>query len=169
MVDEERVVVQRQAAMPPAGSESVVQESVSRRPSGAEVARRVVVFTFGIVQVLILLRILLLLVGANDDSALVAAIYNISGLFVAPFDNILGRETVRNGGAVLDLAAVVALIGWTLLEAIIIAGISIARRVVRRQKPGDHVRHRAGSADRSRSSLTEARNRLRGRARRSRR
>jgi hypothetical protein len=92
------------------------------------VARRVVVFVFGIIQVLILLRIVLLLVGANDDRALVAAIYNVSGLFVAPFDNILGRESVRNGGAVLDLAAVVALIGWTLLEAIIIAGISIVRR-----------------------------------------
>ena len=128
MVDEERVVVQRQAAIPAAGSESVVQESVRRRPSGAEVARRVVVFVFGIIQVLILLRIVLLLVGANDDNALVAAIYSVSGLFVAPFDDILGRESVRNAGAVLDLAAVVALIGWTLLEAIIIAGISIARR-----------------------------------------
>jgi hypothetical protein len=128
MVDEERVVVQRQAAIPATGSESVVQESVTRRPSGAEVARRVVVFVFGIVQVMILLRILLLLIGANDDSALVSAIYNISGIFVAPFDNVLGRETVRNGGSVLDVAAVVALVGWTLLEAIIIAGISIARR-----------------------------------------
>lgn len=128
MVDEERVVIQRQAAIPATGSESVVQESVTRRPSGAEVARRVVVFVFGIVQVMILLRILLLLIGANDDSALVSAIYNISGIFVAPFDNVLGRETVRNGGSVLDVAAVVALVGWTLLEAIIIAGISIARR-----------------------------------------
>ena len=130
MVHEERVVVQRQAqtTVPASGSQSVVQESVTRRPSGAEVARRVVVFVFGIIQVLILLRIVLLLVGANDDRALVAAIYNVSGLFVAPFDNILGRESVRNGGAVLDLAAVVALIGWTLLEAIIIAGISIVRR-----------------------------------------
>lgn len=128
MVDEERVVVRRTSGLPEVGSESVVQESVSRRPSGAEVARRVVVFAFGIVQVLILLRILLLLVGANDDSAIVAAIYNLSGVFVAPFDNVLGRETVRNGGSVLDVAAVVALIGWTVLEAIIVAGISIARR-----------------------------------------
>lgn len=128
MVDEERVVVRRQAVVPASGSESMVQESVTRRPSGAEVARRVVVFVFGIVQVLILLRIVLLLVGANDNNDLVAAIYNVSGLFVAPFDSVLGRETVRNAGAVLDLAAVVALIGWTLLEALIIAGISIARR-----------------------------------------
>lgn len=128
MVDEERVVVRRTSGLPEVGSESVVQESVSRRPSGAEVARRVVVFAFGVVQVLILLRILLMLVGANDDSAIVSAIYNLSGVFVAPFDNVLGRETVRNGGSVLDVAAVVALIGWTVLEAIIVAGISIARR-----------------------------------------
>jgi hypothetical protein len=128
MVDEERVVVQSEEAAPSTSRESVVKESVRRQPSGAEVARRVVVFVFGIVQVLILLRIVLLLVGANDDNALVAAIYDLSGLFIAPFEGVLGRETVRNGGAVMDIAAVVALIGWTLLEALIIAGISIARR-----------------------------------------
>ena len=127
MVDEERVAVRRTSGSR-AGSESVVQELVRTQPSGAEVARRIVVFVFGIVQVLIVLRILLLLVGANDDSAIVSAIYNVSGLFVAPFDNILGRDALHNGGSVLDVAAVVALIGWTVLEAIIVAGISIARR-----------------------------------------
>ena len=127
MVDEERVAVRRTSGLP-AGSESVVQESVRTQPSGAEVARRIVVFVFGIVQVLIVLRILLLLVGANDDSAIVSAIYNVSGLFVAPFDNIMGKDALHSGGSVLDVAAVVALVGWTVLEAVIVAGISIARR-----------------------------------------
>ncbi len=128
MVDEDRVVIRREASVPVSGQESVVQESIRRRPSGAEVARRVVVFAFGIVQVLILLRIVLLIVGANDDSTLVAAIYDISGVFVAPFADVLGTETLRNGASVLDVAGLVALVGWTLLELIIIAGISIARR-----------------------------------------
>ena len=77
---------------------------------------------------LILLRIVLLLVGANDDNGLVATIYDVSGLFVAPFEGVLGRDSVRNAGAVLDIAAVVALIAWTLLEALILAAISIVRR-----------------------------------------
>jgi hypothetical protein len=128
MVDEERVVIRRDAVAPVGAQESVVQESIRRRPSGAEVARRVVVFAFGIVQVLILLRIVLMIVGANDDSALVSAIYDISGVFVAPFADVLGTEAVRNGGSVLDVAGLVALVGWTLLELIIVAGISIARR-----------------------------------------
>lgn len=128
MVDEERVVVRREAVVPSAARGSVVEESVRRSPSGAEVARRVVVFAFGIVQVLILLRIVLLLVGANDESALVAGIYDLAGVFIAPFEGVMGTDSVRDGGAVLDVAAVVALIGWTLLEAVIIAGISIARR-----------------------------------------
>jgi len=126
VVDEERVVVRRETVSP--RQDSVVEESVRRTPSGAEVARRIVVFAFGIVQVLILLRIVLLAVGANEDSALVSAIYDISGLFVAPFETVLGTETLRNGGSVLDVAAFVALIGWTLLELIIVAGINIARR-----------------------------------------
>jgi hypothetical protein len=120
--------MRREAVTPSAVRESMVEESVRRSPSGAEVARRVVVFLFGIVQVLILLRIVLLLVGANDDSVLAAGIYDLSGLFIAPFEDVMGTESVRNGGAVLDVAAVVALIGWTLLEAVIVAGISIARR-----------------------------------------
>ncbi len=134
MADEERVVVQREVADPPASqsqpaaSQSVTEETVKRRPSGAETARRVVVFVFGIVQVLILLRIVLLLVGANDDNGLVATIYDVSGLFVAPFEGVLGRDSVRNAGAVLDIAAVVALIAWTLLEALILGAISIMRR-----------------------------------------
>ena len=134
MADEERVVVQREVADPPASqsqpaaSQRVTEETVKRRPSGAETARRVVVFVFGIVQVLILLRIVLLLVGANDDNGLVATIYDVSGLFVAPFEGVLGRDSVRNAGAVLDIAAVVALIAWTLLEALILGAISIMRR-----------------------------------------
>jgi hypothetical protein len=35
---------------------------------------------------------------------------------------------VQAGASVLDIAALVALVGWTILEFLIIAGIGIARR-----------------------------------------
>jgi hypothetical protein len=111
----------------PAPLESVVEESVrakSERCRGGATHRRLRVRRRA---VLLLLRILLLLVGANDDSALVAASTTSQGLH-RPVRRCHGSRVVRNGGAVLDVAALVALIGWTLLEAIIIAGISIARR-----------------------------------------
>lgn len=147
MVDEERVVEQQSVTTPPAQPAdataspepvrypnatvtqgSVVTETVRRRPSGAETARRVVVFIFGIIQALIVIRIVLLLANANQGNGLVSFIYDLSAFFVGPFEGILNTDAVRSGASVFDVAALVALIGWTVLEFLIIAGIGIARR-----------------------------------------
>jgi hypothetical protein len=129
MVDEERVVVSDSAPAPgaPVAQRTVVDETIRRSPSGPEYARRVVVFVFGILQLLIILRIVLLLV-ADRGNSLVKGIIDISSVLVAPFEGILKTDALKAGGSVLDLAAVVALVGWTILELIIVAGIGIARR-----------------------------------------
>ena len=103
-------------------------ESVVRTPSGGEVARRVVVFLFGLVQAVVLLRIILLLANASQGNAIVRFIYDVSGVFVAPFEGILHVNAISAGVSVLDVAAVAALIGWTILEALVIAFIGIVRR-----------------------------------------
>ena len=143
MVDEERVVEQRSVTTPADTTAppepvsypnatvtqgSVVTETVRRSPSGAETARRVVVFIFGIIQALIVIRIVLLLANANQDNQLVSFIYDLSAFFVGPFEGILNTDAVRSGASVFDVSALVALIGWTILEFLIIAGIGIARR-----------------------------------------
>ena len=143
MVDEERVVEQQSVTTPPADTtpyaepvrppetvshSSVVSETVRRTPSGAETWRRVVVFIFGIIQALIAIRIVLLLADANQANQLVKFIYDASAIFVGPFDGILHTNAVRAGASVFDIAALVAIIGWTILEFLIIAGIGIARR-----------------------------------------
>jgi hypothetical protein len=97
-------------------------------PSNGEYARRITVFVAGIVQGFILLRILLLLLDAKDTNGLVAVVLNVSQVFVAPFEGILRTNALNAGGSVLDIAAVVALVGWTLLEGLVIAGIGIFRR-----------------------------------------
>lgn len=107
---------------------TVVSETVRRSPSGAEVARRTVVFLFGIIQSLIVVRIVLLLADANQANQLVRFIYDSSALFIGPFEGILHTNAVRAGASVLDIAAIVAMVGWTILEVLIIAGIGIARR-----------------------------------------
>lgn len=107
---------------------SVVSETVRRSPSGAETARRVIVFLFGIVQALIAIRIVLLLADANQGNTIVRFIYDASAIFVGPFEGILHTNAVRAGVSVLDIAALVAIIGWTILEFLIIAGIGVMRR-----------------------------------------
>jgi hypothetical protein len=97
-------------------------------PGGGEFARRVVVFLFGIVQGLIVLRIVFLLLDAREANALVSAVLNASQLFVAPFQGLLNSDALHAGGSVLDIAAIAALIGWTIVEAIVLAAIGIFQR-----------------------------------------
>ncbi len=130
MVNEERVLTRRRVSTSsmPAEEASLVDVTSRRSPSGAEIARRVLVFLFAIVQVLLLSRLVLLLLDASRGNALVRFIYDMSGAFVAPFEGILRTNAVQSGGSVLDVAALVALVGWTLLEALFVAAIAIARR-----------------------------------------
>ena len=136
-MDEQRVIQRRtevtSSAMPrPADSEvsrgTVVEESVRRSPSGGEVARRVVVFLFGIVQGFIGLRIVLLLADASQGNGIVRFIYDVSAVLVGPFEGVLHTNAVQAGASVLDVAALVALVGWTILEALIVGAIAIVRR-----------------------------------------
>ncbi|HET7082974.1 MAG TPA: hypothetical protein VFJ00_04615 [Candidatus Limnocylindria bacterium] len=97
-------------------------------PSGGEFARRAVVFLFGIVQGLIVLRIVFLLLDAREANGIVSGILNVSQVFVGPFDGILNTNALAAGGSILDIAAIVAIVGWTVLELVVIAGIGIFRR-----------------------------------------
>ncbi len=92
-------------------------------------ARRVVSLIFGILTVLLVLRILLLLLVANETNPIVDVIYAITEPFVAPFRGIFNFDVVSpGGGSVLDIAALVALIGWFLIYLLIMAILSIGDR-----------------------------------------
>ena len=97
-------------------------------PTRDETARRVVIFAFGIVQAIIGLRIVLLLLDARESNGLVSIILDVSQVLVAPFEGILRTNAMTSGGSILDVAAIVALIGWTLIELIVIAAIGIFHR-----------------------------------------
>jgi hypothetical protein len=108
--------------------DTVVQRRVTRTPSGGELAGRVVILLFGIIQTLIILRIVLLLLDAREGNDLVSWILNTSQLFVAPFEGMLKTNALTAGGSVFDIAAVLALLGWTVLEALILAAVGIFKR-----------------------------------------
>ena len=107
---------------------TVSSRSVEMRPSGGTIAGRIVILLFGIIQVLILLRIVFLLLDAREGNDLVSWVLNASQIFVAPFEGMLGTDALASGGSVLDVAAILALIGWSLLEALILAAVGVFRR-----------------------------------------
>jgi hypothetical protein len=117
----------------PTGANQATVRTESRRttltgPGGSEFTRRIVVLLFGLVQIVIGLRFVLLLLDAREANGLVSAILNISQLFVAPFDGILRTDALHASGSILDVTAVVAFVGWTILEVIVLWAIGIFRR-----------------------------------------
>jgi TctA family transporter len=129
MTYERRVVTQTDdPAVVPGTSTNQVVERTEVSPSGGEMLRRVVTLIFGIIQAFIVLRIVLLLLNAREGNDIVAFILNVSQIFVAPFIGIFQRDALAAGGSVLDIAAIAALVGWTILEWIIIWGTNVLRR-----------------------------------------
>jgi hypothetical protein len=113
------------------GHETVQTESsrITRTgPGGSEMTRRIVVLVFGLIQIVIVARIVLLVLDAREANGLVSAILNISQVFVAPFEGILRTNNLHSAGSILDLAAVVALVGWSILELIVLWIAGIFRR-----------------------------------------
>jgi len=102
-----------------------VTEASAGKP---EVTRRIIVLVFGLIQLVVGLRIVLLLLDAREANGLVSAILNISQVFVFPFEGILRTDALHAAGSILDIAAIVALVGWTLLEVVVNWGVGIFRR-----------------------------------------
>jgi len=115
----------------PTGGRETVQTDTRRTtrtgPGGAELARRIVVLVFGLIQIAIGARIVLLLLDAREANALVSAVLNISQVFVAPFEGMLRTDSLHAAGSVLDITAIVAFVGWTILELIVLWVIGIFR------------------------------------------
>src|SRR5437762_13137346 len=102
---------------------------VRAAPTPVTIARRVVDTLFGILELLLIIRILLLALGANSGNALVDGIYNISDPFVAPFIGVFNINHVHPmGSSVIDVAAIVAMVGYAVLALIIDAILRIADR-----------------------------------------
>ena len=97
-------------------------------PGGSELTRRIVILVFGLIQVVIVLRIALLLLDAREGNAIVSGILDVSQVVVAPFEGILRTDAVSRAGSVLDVAAIVAFVGWTILELIVLWAVGIFRR-----------------------------------------
>lgn len=126
---ERSIVTQRPATDQPGGPlVTTSRETVSVRRSPTEILRRVVVVLFGLVQLVVGLRVLFELVGAQPGNPLVRFVMGVSAVFVQPFAGILSASLIRAGDMTLDVTAIVALIGLTLLELIVLGVVDIFRR-----------------------------------------
>jgi len=106
------------------------QEYRPARMSSTERVCQVIYLAFGIIEGLILIRILLKLLAANPDAGFSAFIYGVTEPFVTFFQGVFPVE--QGHASVLELSAVLAIIVYMLLAYVIVRFVRI---MARRQTP----------------------------------
>jgi len=127
----DRVTVERTTTTTsaPVAPAAVVHEGGVTTRSPVDTIRRLVWLVFGVLQAMIILRVILLLLNANEGNDLVASIVGVTDPFVEPFRGMFRLDQVSGAsGSVLDVAAIVALVAWTLIEALVLGIVSLADR-----------------------------------------
>ena len=115
VVKRERVVTDEAGV---AHSERTVQDVAGEQQLGLARATQVIWLLFGIVEILIGLRVLLKLIGANADNAFASLIYNAAGIFVGPFFTLTGSPAAI--GMVLEIPSIIAILVYALLGWVIV-------------------------------------------------
>jgi YggT family protein len=76
----------------------------------------------GFIEILIGLRFLLRLLGANPASGFVQWVYDWSTPFVTPFAGIFGQDATVTGAGVVTTSV----FDWTALIALLVIGLAVA-------------------------------------------
>jgi uncharacterized protein YggT (Ycf19 family) len=113
------------ASMTPMSPHSPPARVETTGVSNADRIAQVVYVLFGVLEGLIVLRILLKLLGANPDAGFSAFVYNITAPFVGFFQGVFSTPTAHTSvfefSSVLALV-VYALVGWGIVRLIEVFG-----------------------------------------------
>src|SRR5436190_2334146 len=74
---------------------------------------RITYFVLGVLEVILLLRLIFRLLGANESSDFVMFLYNLSHIFVAPFNGIFNDQAL--GRSVFEISTLVAMLVYALI------------------------------------------------------
>lgn len=98
------------------GNTNVQRETVSQRTStpGSVIFKRVVWYITGIIIALLALRLVLLLLAANNSAGFVEFVYSLSGIFAAPFFGIFNYQPAY-GQFTFEISTVVAIVVYALI------------------------------------------------------
>jgi hypothetical protein len=135
MVREESHVTTGGPGAPMAADDS----EVVSRVTPARRAIDVIYLLFGIINGLLVIRLVLKLLGVNPDAPFTGFIYGLTNFLLAPFKGLLPAEV--NGRSVFEPSVLIAIVVYVLLAFVIvkIVAISISRSVV--------VSHRSSARD----------------------
>ncbi len=125
-MDDQEEVTEVRTTKERVGNTNVQKQSVAHASSVPTtiLIQRVVYFIVGVIVTFLLLRIVLLLLAANQGNAFVDFIYSVSGVFAAPFYGIFSYQP-SYGTSTFEISSVVAiivylLIGWGIAKLLTI-------------------------------------------------
>ena len=149
---EETVVTQQPGY---AATEQVTRDVAAEHRMQLFQVTRILWTILGLLEILLGLRFVLHLIGANAASGFAQFIYGITGPFMAPFANLVG--TPAAGSTVFEVTALIAMAVYALFFWIVVRVVAVAAdrpsarsvtRSVREQVPGatpgsvtDHTTH----------------------------
>lgn len=99
------------------GVDEAPKKTSKRESTGVQTVQQVIYWILGILEILLVSRFVLRLFGANPNSAFVDWIYNLSAIFVAPFQGIFPTSATDGAvtTAVFEPATLVAIIFYAVL------------------------------------------------------
>lgn len=99
------------------GKTPVAVTSIESEATGFQTIEYLVYFFAGLLEILLVFRLVLKLMGASLASAFVGLIYGITGIFIAPFEGIFRRGFAQGveTTSVLEPSTLVAIIVYAVL------------------------------------------------------
>ncbi len=102
--------------------ERIVQDTAAEQMLNRLRVSQLIWLFFGIVEILIGLRVLLKLIGANPANGFASFIYNAAALFLSPFFGLIGSPSA--GSVVLEVPSLIAMLVYALLGWLIVRVIT---------------------------------------------
>ncbi len=112
------------------GTAPVREASVVKSSTPARRAMDVVYLVFGIIDALLVIRLVLKLLGANAHAGFASFTYALTDFFLAPFRGLL--PTIVSGQAVLELSLLFAILIYSLIAIglVRLLAITLSRSVM---------------------------------------
>src|SRR4051812_47445311 len=105
---EPTIQAQRQVVEDPSASGRVLVARISG----------IIWLLFGVLDALIVLRVVLKFIAANPTNDFSNFIYSVTNIFLSPFNNLIASPAIGNG--VFEISSLIALIVYTLLAWLVV-------------------------------------------------
>jgi hypothetical protein len=99
------------------GQTAAVTTEVKSEASASQTIEYLIYFLFGFLEILLAFRFIFKLTGANVSSGFVNLIYDLTGIFILPFEGIFSRGSaeIMESTSIFEPATIVAILVYGLL------------------------------------------------------